>query len=252
MKNKINVALTIVAIIIIALLMVSPVSRAEVQVINPPDGMGNVHTYTKWDKIKWGYDCKNLINFMGNDNISDTYGIVKYGDFWAGALTSTFGKVGDMLLVIQNDNSVYPIIIADTKHQGDTGCNKYGHHYGKCIVEFEILSSCKNSLYGKNGGGYISDKINKPIKQVINLDSVYDDNKYLNNVVQACLDNALEGCNRLISPYEYEEIRPSEPVVEDITESIIYQPKNKYNLTMTMEANPFVSVNLWRIKWANM
>lgn len=224
MRNKTNIILTIVAIIIIALLMVSPVSRAEVQTIDVPTGMGNIHTYTKWDKIKWGHDCKRLINFIGNDNISDTYGIVKYGDFWAGALTSTFGKVGDMLLVIQNDNSVYPIIIADTKHQGDAGCNKYGHHYGKCIVEFEILSSCKNSLYGTSGG-YIDDNINKPIKKVINLGSVYDDTTYLLNVKRACLDNGLEDYTLLISPYETVKIERDKPQFSYCMKNIYQQEK---------------------------
>ena len=134
--------------------------------------------------------------------ISNNNGIVVYGNYWAAALTSTFGRVGDMLLVIQNNKSVYPVIIADTKNQKDSGCNKWGHHYGKCIVEFEVLSSYRKSLYGKSGG-FISDKINKPICRVINLGSVYNDVKYLTNVKQACLDNGLEGYILLTSPYEY-------------------------------------------------
>lgn len=86
----------------------------------PPSGLGSIHTYTIWDGIKWGGNCGYLINFAKNHNtLSDTYGIVKYGEYFAGATTTTFGNVGDMLLVVETDGYVYPVIIADTKNQNN-------------------------------------------------------------------------------------------------------------------------------------
>lgn len=174
--------------------------------VQPPSGYGGLHTYTVWDKIRWGGNCRALINFAKSHNaISDSYGIVTYGGYFCGALTSTYGTVGDMMLVVQEDNIVYPVIMADTKNQNDRGCNAWGHQYGKCVVEFEILSSCRRSLYGTSGG-YISDVLAKPIVKVINLGSVYNDMSYFWNPKQACLDNGLEGYTLLVNPYEGETV----------------------------------------------
>lgn len=168
----------------------------------PPKGLGSMHTYTVWDSQRWGGDCRKLINYIkANSEISDAYGIVKYGEYLAGATTSTLGKVGDMLIVVQEDGIVYPVIIADTKNQNDRGCTVWGHYNGKCMVEFEILSSCRKFLYGSSGS-YISDYINRPIYKVINLGSVYNDTTYLHDPRQAVLDSGLEGYFLLRSPYE--------------------------------------------------
>ena len=84
----------------------------------PPKGLGSVHTYTVWDKINWGGDCKKLINFVkSNGALYDAYGIVTYGGYFAGATTSTLGKVGDMLLVVQEDGILYPVIVSDIKNK---------------------------------------------------------------------------------------------------------------------------------------
>ena len=153
----------------------------------PPENLGTLHTYTVWDKIRWGGDCRKLINYANDmDAISDSYGIVTYGKYFAGALTSTFGDVGDMLLVVQKHGIVYPVIIADIKNQNDYGCTVWGHQYGKCIVEFEILSSCRKSLYGESGG-FISSQLANPIYKTINIGSVYD--------------NGLSGYLLLTNPY---------------------------------------------------
>lgn len=95
-------------------------------------GYGTLHTYTVWDKVKWGGDCKKLINFAKEQNaVSDSYGIVTYGNYFCGAMTSTFGKVGDMMLVVEEDNVVYPVIMADTKNQNDNSCTVWGHQSGQ-------------------------------------------------------------------------------------------------------------------------
>lgn len=208
--------------VLAALLIISQgivVSAATIQF--PPKGLGTIHTYTVWDEIRWGYHCKDLINFTKSHNaLGDTYGIVKYGEYWAGATTTTIGNVGDMLLVVQEEGIVYPVIIADAKSQRDRGCTAWGHQYGKCIVEFEILSSMKKFLYN-GSGGYISDLLAKPIYKVINLGSVYDEevfNKYFSNPKQACIDNGLTGYTLLINPYEGETVEEIkiEPQVESV------------------------------------
>ena len=116
------------------------------------------------------------------------------------------------MLVVEEGNIVYPVIMADTKNQHDRGCNAWGHQYGKCVVEFEILSSCRKSLYGTSGG-YVSDVLAKPIVKVINLGSVYDSTYYFWNPKQACIDNGLEGYTLLTNPYGGEVVKTEPPKV---------------------------------------
>lgn len=167
----------------------------------PPRGSGNLHTYTVWDRTSWGYECKTLKDF-GNTRsaINDSYGIVTYGDFFAGAVTSTFGKVGDLLIVVEEDGIIYPVIVQDIKNQNDYNCNIWGHYYGGCIVEFQVLSCMRGPLYN-GSGSYISEYINKPIYKVVNIGSVYDNEWYLYNARQMCIDYGFGGYYMLTNPY---------------------------------------------------
>lgn len=151
--------------------------------------------------MRWGGDSKYLINY-GYDNglISDTYGIVTYGEYFAGATTNTFGKVGDLLLVVETDGYIYPVIIQDIKSQYDAGCNVWGHYYGKDIVEFEVLSIMQGPLY-HGSGHYINEYMNKPIYKVINIGNLYDDNYYFSHLNEACRDYGLSGYTLLTTPY---------------------------------------------------
>lgn len=185
------------------MLMQSTAVMAGGKVIEVPQGYdyGTIHTYTIWDEIIWGDSCKQLLDFANeNQSVSNTYGIVKYGEYFCGALTSTYGEVGDLMLVVSQNNIVYPVIMADTKDRRDANCNMWGHQYGKCIVEFEILSEWRESLYGTSGG-YISSALANPILRVINLGSVYEDDRYFNNPRRACIDYGLYGYTLLINPY---------------------------------------------------
>lgn len=69
------------------------------------------------------------------------------------------------------------------------------------MIEFEILSCMRSSLYN-GSGGYISELINRPIYKIINLGSIYDNEDYFKNVIQACRDHGLENYYLLITPYE--------------------------------------------------
>lgn len=212
MRIRKRLIMTIVALLILVVVDTAVAADATVQYL--PANCGTLHTYTVWDKIKWGSDCRELINFAKEQNaISNNHGIVTYGSYFCGALTSTFGKVGDMMLVVEEGNIVYPVIMADTKNQKDQGCNTWGHHYGKCVVEFEILSSHRKSLYGTSGG-YISDVLAKPIVKVINLGSVWDSTHYFWDPRQACLDNGLTGYTLLTSPYEGEVVEYPTPTLD--------------------------------------
>lgn len=211
--------ITVIAIVL-TMFAVTGICANAASVVNVPQGYGygTLHTYTPWDKIRWGGNCRKLLNFAKENNaVSDSYGIVTYGSYFCGALTSTYGTVGDMLLVVEEGNIVYPVIMADTKNQNDRGCNAWGHQYGKCVVEFEILSSCRKSLYGTSGG-YVSDILAKPIVKVINLGSVYDSTYYFWNPKQACIDNGLEGYTLLTNPYGGEIIeqpKPTPPIIQE-------------------------------------
>lgn len=167
----------------------------------PPQGSGTMHTYTVWNWMRWSGDSKQLIDYGYNNNlISDTYGIIKYGDFLAGATTTNFGQVGDILLVVETDGYVYPVIIQDIKSQYDDGCNIWGHHYGRDIVEFEILSCMRGILYN-GSGSYINEYMNRPIYKVINIGNIYNDNYYFYNLHEACIDYGLSGYTLLDTPY---------------------------------------------------
>lgn len=217
-SKKITALISVLLAVVAITISTTGVSAAESRNIDVPQGYGygTLHTYTVWDRIKWGGDCRRLLDFAkSNEAVSDTYGIVTYGSYFCGALTSTYGKVGDMMLVIEEGNIVYPIIMADTKNQNDRGCNAWGHQYGKCVVEFEVLSSCRKSLYGTSGG-YVSDILAKPIVKVINLGSVFDDTYYFYNPKQACIDNGLEGYTLLSNPYGGDVVADDTPLKECI------------------------------------
>lgn len=171
-----------------------------------PAGLGSMHTYTIWDGIKWGGNCRRLINTL-NGNIGDSYGIVRYGDAFAGAMTSSFGNVGDVVLVVNYDGIVYPVCIADEKSQvycawDHNPANTFGHWNGKDIVEFEVLKCCTGSLY-KGSGSYVSELMNKNIYKIINIGSVYDDSSIITDdtIHKKARAHGLGGYLMLTSPY---------------------------------------------------
>ena len=185
---------------IAAMLLVIGIGKTYAENVNfPPKGLGSYHTYTVWDKIKWGYRSKDLIDIVRND-ISDTYGIVTYGDFMAAACTTTIGQVGDCLLVLQDNGVLYPVVIADTKNQSDAGCTVWGHQNGNCIIEFEVLSCMTDVLY--NGSGYyISWMINQPIYKIINLGSVFYDPTMIHRSRDYAIEYGFSEYTMLTSPY---------------------------------------------------
>ena len=162
----------------------------------PPSGLGDEHTYTYWNTTRWIADSGRLKNY-GNENdiISDTYGIVTYNGFFAAASSKTFGEVGDVLIVVETDGIIYPVIIQDIKGTG----NVWGHRNGHDIFEFSILSYMRSTLYGSRGV-YISELLNKPIYKVINIGSIYWDID-MDYFKFKCYEYGLGGYTLLTSPY---------------------------------------------------
>lgn len=176
----------------------------EMEVITLPENLGKVHTYSKWDTIPWDSGTAQLdtIEKLGStrktfsgDVSHNDYGIVTYGQWYAGATTSTFGTPGDMLFVIQDDGSVYPVMIADEKSQQvfDNGsysdynpANKWGHMDGQCVVEFEV----KNGSSADTGGNVPgpNNEFDHYITKVVKVGSIDSTPQYINNVKQALAD----------------------------------------------------------------
>lgn len=162
----------------------------EVEPCSIPSGMGKLHTYTEWNKFVWVSDCGRVIDALGGQSKSEgghikysSQGFVKYGSWYAAAMTSTFGNVGDMVLIVQDDGTVYPVMIADHKCQSYTSfdsnpANMYGHLNGQCMVEFEVTSW--QSIY-KGSGSNAGPQFAHYITRVINVGNVYENPEYIEN-----------------------------------------------------------------------
>lgn len=178
-----------------------------------PSGLGSMHTYTNWNRQGWSYRQGELKNDLNNKSlISDSYGIVTYGDTFAGATTTTFGNIGDVLLVVNEGGIIYPVTIADIKSQvycsyDHNPANMWGHYNGKDIVEFEILSYCAGSLYN-GSGSYVSPELNRNIYKIINIGSYFDNNSLVTREVikEKIREHGMGGYTLLTSPYGGETV----------------------------------------------
>lgn len=174
----------------------------QTNIIELPDGLGKVHTWTGWFDWNWKYGpgdviktlgttSKNLGGYVGENDL----GFITYGQWYAGATTSTFGKPGDMLFVVQNDGSIFPLIIADEKSQNvvawdSNPANKWGHLDGKCVVEFETGQKWNRSI---GECSLVQPAFNHTITKIVNVGSIYDTPQYIDNVEQALADANLVG-----------------------------------------------------------
>lgn len=194
-----------IAIIALVTMSLTTVEASETYFI--PEGLGNMHTYTNWDGQSWIGDSRQLINTVG-DKITNSYGIVKYGGAFAGATTTSFGNVGDVLLVCNTGGVVYPVCIADIKSQvycawDHNPANMWGHYNGKDIVEFEIIHSCAKSLY--NGTGwYVSEPLNRCIYKIVNVGSAFENIDLLEpeTLHSVAKEEGFDGYLMMTSPYD--------------------------------------------------
>lgn len=144
-------------------------------VINIPKGLGSVHTYMGWQKITSTTSTQYKLREKAGMKF-DSEGFGKINGRYVIACTTTYGTVGDYVDFYQEDGTIIPCIIGDIKNQNDSGCNKWGHNNGQCIIEFVVnkdtwyntnhpnpgTSSChpewhKNLTKAVNGGSYFKD-----------------------------------------------------------------------------------------------
>lgn len=146
-------------------------------VITLPSGIGSVHTYMGWQCITSRSSTQyKLIEAAGMN--FDEEGFGKIGDRYVIACTTTYGKVGDYVDIVQEDGTIIKCIIGDIKNQNDAGCNKWGHNNGQCVVEFVVD---KNTWYSGGKGSHANPgtsschpEWNQNITQVINRGSYFD------------------------------------------------------------------------------
>ena len=117
-----------------------------------PAGLGGTFTYMGWQCITSPSSAQyKLREDAGMNFNSDGFGVIN--GRYVIACTTTYGKVGDYLDVVQSDGTVIPCVIGDIKSSGDAGCNKWGHMDGKNVIEFVVD---KNSWYASGKGGSAS------------------------------------------------------------------------------------------------
>lgn len=152
-------------------------------------GVGKSHSYTPFDEN--GYLGSALGYWDTNSNAwklfkklldsgdlsTDENGIYTYKGARLVAMTSTFGKAGDVMRYTQDDGSVFYGIIMDEKSQAYTWydnnpANKWGHNNGQDIVEFEVKRSAIAPAYKANGGTPPYGNLNHAITLIENLGSL--------------------------------------------------------------------------------
>lgn len=152
-------------------------------------GVGKSHSYTPFDEN--GYLGSALGYWDTNSNAwklfkklldsgdlsTDENGIYTYKGARLVAMTSTFGKAGDVMRYTQDDGSVFYGIIMDEKSQEYTSydhnpANKWGHNNGQDIVEFEVKRSAIAPAYKANGGTPPYGNLNHAITLIENLGSL--------------------------------------------------------------------------------
>ena len=114
------------------------------EIITLPNGLGSVFTYMGWQTITSPSSQQYKLRQTAGENY-DSEGFAKIGDRYVVACTLTYGNVGDYIDVYQSDGTILKCIIGDIKNQSDSGCNKWGHQQGQCVIEFVVN---KNMWYG--------------------------------------------------------------------------------------------------------
>ena len=129
-----------------------------------------------WDTSSSAWKLfKKLLD--SGDLSTDENGIYTYKGARLVAMTSTFGKPGDVMRYTQDDGSVFYGIIMDEKSQAYTWydnnpANKWGHNNGQDMVEFEVKKSAIAPAYKANGGTPPYGNLNHAITLIENLGSL--------------------------------------------------------------------------------
>ena len=112
--------------------------------ITLPSGLGDVYSYMGWSMVTNRLSRQYRLRVNSGEHY-DANGFGKIGDRYVIACTSTFGEVGDEVDFVLANGRVIHGVIGDQKNQADSDCDKWGHQYGHCVVEFCVD---KASWYG--------------------------------------------------------------------------------------------------------
>ncbi len=137
-------------------------------VITLPPNQGKYFTYMGWQTITSPSSAQYKLREEAGMNFdAEGFGIIN--NRYVVAVTSTYGSVGDYIDVYQSDGTVFPCVIGDIKNQSDFGCNKWGHQFGKVVIEFVVDKSSwypshpnpgTNSFHSEWGGKTITKIVN--------------------------------------------------------------------------------------------
>lgn len=115
-----------------------------------PEGYGGTHTYMGWQCITSPSSNQYKLREAAGQNF-DEEGFAIINGRYVVATTDTYGKVGDYVDFVKEDGKVLHCILGDVKSRGDAGCNEWGHHNGKNIIEFVVD---KNTWYSGGKGSH--------------------------------------------------------------------------------------------------
>lgn len=102
-----------------------------------PSGLGSAKTYMGWQTITSRTSAQYKLREKEGMNF-DSEGFARIDGRYVVATTTTYGKVGDKINITQADGTPIYAVIGDIKNQNDSGCNKWGHLEGQCVVEFIV------------------------------------------------------------------------------------------------------------------
>ncbi len=199
--------------------------------VQVPDGLGKLHTWTIWNHVNEQYNPRStwpkdsaqgkLILYLTNNNEESLHGqlagnitanskrMVCYGEWLASAMVSELGgtqgnpekrlQIGDLVFIIQDNGTVYPVMITDTKVQFKTTyydpnpANEWGHLNGQNMTEFQGYTSSWRDVPPS------PEEFNHYIKQVYVVGNVYSNPEYLNDINKAAKDVGID-TGSLINP----------------------------------------------------
>ena len=117
-----------------------------------PSGLGKVHTYMGWQCITAPSSNQyKLRSEAGMRFDSEGFGVIK--GRYVIACTTTYGNVGDCVDFYKKNGQILHCVIGDIKSRNDAGCNKWGHHNGRNVIEFVVN---KDTWYSNGRGSHIN------------------------------------------------------------------------------------------------
>ena len=153
-------------------------SMTPISSIAIPDGLGKVHTYMGWQIVKKeGTPQYRLRDAAGMNFDSEGFGIID--GRYVVSVTSTIGKIGDYIDVVQEDGSIIHCIIGYNKNQKDDDCNEWGHLNGQCVVEFVVdkdmwYGNAEHAFHTNPGTGSCHPEWRQNITRIDNLGNYFD------------------------------------------------------------------------------